>query len=548
VSDSIPASRRTALPVAPSRVIPACAVVAVALLVTALAATPDLSHIDEHRYAEVSRVMAEPGGDWLVPHLNGVLYTDKPPLFFWAAAAAQRCGIPLPAAAIVPSLLGAAAALLATFGIARRLSGMQAALASAVVLACGVRFASLASRANLDALLTGFVAIAIYAVVRGDAAERRSASRAWYAAACLACGLGVLVKGPLAIAVPAVAIVGQRLLEGRGRSLLSPWLLAALALALAPIGLWLGAAVQQVGWDYASQLVVHHGYDHALGRVNHAGGLFDYVRIFPAAFLPGTLLLPAAFATLPRARRFAASVALPLAWFAGGFVLLSLFPVKRHHYLMPLYPGAALLAGRLFAADVEEVLDARPWARHLLTVARFAIAALGLATGVALIAAALLLEREIAVALSLACGAAAVLGAVAALKSPSQAGRAAGLAAAALAVTIAQARVVQPLLAEGTDKRAFLESVADVVGDGAVADYGGMHFAANWILRRDVVPVLADAESASRFLAAAAPGRRAFLLVERDELARKGMPSNASVVRVGPRPLDAEFVLLGSRD
>jgi 4-amino-4-deoxy-L-arabinose transferase-like glycosyltransferase len=34
--------------------------------------------------------MAAPGGDWLVPHLNGAVYHDKPPLLFWIAASAQR--------------------------------------------------------------------------------------------------------------------------------------------------------------------------------------------------------------------------------------------------------------------------------------------------------------------------------------------------------------------------------------------------------------------------------------------------------------------------
>ncbi len=312
-----------------------------------------------------------------------------------------------------------------------------------------------------------------------------------------------------------------------------------------PVGVWLAAAVHQAGWDYASQLVVHHAYDHALGRVNHAGGFLDYVRIFPMAFLPGTLLLPAAFAALPRSRRLAPSVALPLAWFVGGFLLLSLLPVKRHHYLMPIYPGAALLVGHLFAADVGAAVEAHAWARRLFAAGRLTFAAIALAIGVVLIAGTPLMKSGPLVAASFGCGALVLASAVAALKGASPAARAVGLAVAALALTIAQARVLQPLLAPGLDKRAFLESVADVVGDAPVADYGGMHFAANWVLQRDVVPVLTDAESATRFLAV--PGRRAFLLVERDELVRKGMPPNALVLRRWPETPDAEFVLLGSQ-
>lgn len=40
---------------------------------------------DEMRYAEVVREMLD-GGSWLVPHLNGFTYPDKPALYFWLVA------------------------------------------------------------------------------------------------------------------------------------------------------------------------------------------------------------------------------------------------------------------------------------------------------------------------------------------------------------------------------------------------------------------------------------------------------------------------------
>ena len=42
---------------------------------------------DEPRYAEVAREIHE-SGDWLVLHLCGEVYPDKPPLLYWLAGAA----------------------------------------------------------------------------------------------------------------------------------------------------------------------------------------------------------------------------------------------------------------------------------------------------------------------------------------------------------------------------------------------------------------------------------------------------------------------------
>ena len=82
----------------------------------------DLWPPDEPRFGLVAREMLE-RGDPIVLSRNGRLYTDKPPLFFWAidAFAILRGGTVDETAARLPSLLGAVLALLLVARLGERL-------------------------------------------------------------------------------------------------------------------------------------------------------------------------------------------------------------------------------------------------------------------------------------------------------------------------------------------------------------------------------------------------------------------------------------------
>ncbi len=546
----------------------------------AMASGTDCVHIDEHRYTEVSRVMASPGGDWLVPRLNDRVYSDKPPGFFWAAAIAQRLGVELPLASFLPSVLGSTIALLATFGIGRRFYGEAGGLAAVVVLATSSMFFILTGRANLDAFLTGFTTLAVYLYVRGDEESANAGSRAkiFFALGCLSAGFGVLVKGPIALAIPAVAVVLSRVLEGRTRTLASPAWALALALALAPAGLWLLAAGLHAGAGYLEIIVFHHAVGHPLGQVDHVQPWTMYAHVYPTRFLPWTVFLPAAFAALPwpLRRPVRREDALPLAWLVGSYVLLSFFPAKRQLYLLPLFPGGALLVGRLFAdlcrrpASAQSPLRLRWWLTEPLLVVGGMVGVLGsvlvLAGAIAAFAGedptallpdsiqgkqwwvefwrvALLTQGRL-LALAGAFAIAGLVGSIEMLRGATIERRGLGLALVMVAYALFRARALAPALEPSLETRSFVERVGQLVGDAPLADYGGIDFAANWVLRRDVVPQFVDSGSASRFMAEYAD-RGAYLMVQRLRLKQRGMPEGAKIVLEWPRPLDDDLLLLG---
>src|SRR6202051_1337099 len=55
----------------------------------ALLAQRPLYDPDEGRYAEIPREMLS-GGGWVIPHLNALVYLEKPPLQYWLTPAPFR--------------------------------------------------------------------------------------------------------------------------------------------------------------------------------------------------------------------------------------------------------------------------------------------------------------------------------------------------------------------------------------------------------------------------------------------------------------------------
>ena len=157
---------------------------------------------DEGRNGEVAREMAE-SNDYVLPHLNGLPYIDKPVLFFAAAAAAMEILGPTELAArLVPFLCAMATALLVGMCGARwygREAGWVAGIAAAVA-PLPLAFSRIVILDSLLALLVTSALLAFHAAVEARVARRPD--RGWTLIAWAAIGLGVLTKGPVALALP----------------------------------------------------------------------------------------------------------------------------------------------------------------------------------------------------------------------------------------------------------------------------------------------------------------------------------------------------------
>jgi len=160
---------------------------------------------DEGRYAEIAREMLT-GGDWVIPHLNGLAYIEKPPLQYWATALALRVFGQSEFAARFYTACCALATLLTVWLLARRLWSASAAWRAAAMLSSMMLFLVMGQILTLDMGLTLYLTMALAGFLLAQTG-RRPAELGWMLLAWVAVALGVLSKGVVAVAIPAAVLV-----------------------------------------------------------------------------------------------------------------------------------------------------------------------------------------------------------------------------------------------------------------------------------------------------------------------------------------------------
>jgi len=311
---------------------------------------PAPHHRGELRSDAIVREMLA-SGHWLFPTLHGAVHLQKPPLFYWAAAAmADAAGGPSPAAlrAVSAAAGFALVALVLLFGT--RALDPATGLWAAAALCATSQFWISARLGTADMLLVLFTTAALFAFQRLD--ERRDARllpmvAVLFVAAFLTKATAALVD----VGVPVIAwLAAERKLSLVLRPRALGWAAAAAAASLA----WYIAALALVP-DASPHLreffFVPLGAGHSDLASDHYHPVWWYVPRFFGAALPAVLLLPLVIRDGVRSRlwrdapvlRFAAMSLLSL------FVAWSLIPQKGRHYLLPLLPPFALLVASSIA-------------------------------------------------------------------------------------------------------------------------------------------------------------------------------------------------------
>lgn len=160
---------------------------------------------DEARYVEIPREMAV-SGDYLTPRLNGLLYFEKPPLFYWMQAGAiHLLGVKEWSMRVIPVLFGILGGLL-TFYTARRLFNDKTAWLAMLILMSSPLYYGIAHLIILDMMFSFFLTGSLCFFLLAVHAEHPSIKRRWLYGMYAFAALATLTKGLLGFVFPALII------------------------------------------------------------------------------------------------------------------------------------------------------------------------------------------------------------------------------------------------------------------------------------------------------------------------------------------------------
>lgn len=306
---------------------------------------------DGARYAEVPREMVV-AGDYLTPHLNGIKYFEKPPLFYWLQAISIKAlGANEFGVSIINALMALGCSLL-IYLTGRNLYGRLNGLAASLIFATSSLVFSLTRIVTLDMTLTFFLTGSLGSFVSANQLSIGTKRKIFLYMMYVFAALAVMTKGLIGIAFPSLIILIWTIIFRQWNNLKSYHLIGGLFIFLLITLPW-HILVQIKNPEFFSFYFIEQ---HFLRYLTDYAGRSQKWWFFPVlllcgffpwtVFLPQTILhhIPKQFSDWQQNK----PTIFLLIWAITIYTFYSFSNSKLIPYLLPIFPPITILLGNYF--------------------------------------------------------------------------------------------------------------------------------------------------------------------------------------------------------
>ncbi len=315
---------------------------------------------DEVRVAGIGLNMAQTG-NYMVPYLNGRIFLEYPPLYYFCQSFFFDLLGPTALAAKMPSMLSAVIGALAIYFLVRAMKYPPiTAFFSGLILASSSQYFNNGMTGMVDSMLAMFAIIAWWGFYAWGVKEQRHWRCLWFVLLVVGLAGGMMTKNLPGLVIPlsgiGIFMVVNDIINRAfhfGRFVM---LFLATLLALLPMALYCYMLYCDYGIEPVKTLLVYNNFGRFSGSAQqHSEPFYYYFTRMAELFQPWMvfLLIALPFHFKRVVKKHSLNSLYSLCILLVPFILLCISSGKRQVYLLPLYAPDAILVGTMFGMFVE---------------------------------------------------------------------------------------------------------------------------------------------------------------------------------------------------